>query len=87
MHNKLNFWKKEQQNNTNKRASADALFSRNGGNQFRLNGREVAGVAMDKLLLLVVLASICLFVLYPLLCIARRSFLAEDGGWTFAFYQ
>lgn len=84
MQNKLNFFKKEQPKSTNKRASKDALFSRNAINT--LSGREIAGIAMDKLLLLVVLVSICLFVLYPLLCIARRSMLAEDGGWTLSFY-
>ena len=84
MQNKLNFFKKEQPKSTNKRASKDALFSRNAINT--LSRREIVGIAMDKLLLLVVLASICLFVLYPLLCIARRSMLAEDGGWTLGFY-
>ena len=79
MQNKLNFFKKGQSNNI-KRTSKDVLFRHN------LGIREIAGIAVDKLLLLVILASVCLFVLYPLLCIARRSTLAEDGGWTLSFY-
>lgn len=79
MQNKLNFFKKEQSNNI-KRTSKDVLFRHN------LGIREISGIAVDKLLLLVILASVCLFVLYPLLCIARRSTLAEDGGWTLSFY-
>ena len=64
MQNKLNFFKREQLNNKDKRASKDALFHRNGHG---LSLRDIGGIAADKLLLLVILASICLFVLYPLL--------------------
>lgn len=87
MQNKLNFFKKEQPDTEKKRASSDALFSDyKGSGVIRLQGRDVLGIAADKLLLLVILGSVCLFVLYPLLSIALRSFRADDGGFTFAHY-
>ena len=49
-----------------KRASADALF-------------RVGGWAADKLLLAVLLGAVCLFVLYPILCIFLRSFQGGAG--------
>ena len=49
-----------------KRASADALF-------------RVGGWAADMLLLAVLLGAVCLFVLYPILCIFLRSFQGGAG--------
>lgn len=48
-----------------KRASRDALF-------------RACGYGLDKLLLLALLGSVCLFVFYPMLCILLRSF--QGGG-------
>ena len=56
-----------------KRASGDALF-------------RVAGLLADKLLLAALLGSICLFVLWPMACIALRSFRDAGGGFTLAHY-
>ena len=56
-----------------KRASKDALF-------------RICGYGADKLLLAVLLGSICLFVLYPILCIFLRSFQGEQGM-TLAAYE
>lgn len=49
-----------------KRASQDALF-------------RIFGNAADKLIIFVLLGSICLFVLYPILGIFYQSFLGEEG--------
>lgn len=46
-----------------KRASADALFSH----------------TADRLLLLLLLGSVCLFILYPMICIFLRSLRGENG--------
>lgn len=56
-----------------KRASYDALFS-------------AVSTAADKLLLVVLLGSICLFVLWPMVCIAHRSLQDGSGGITFDRY-
>ncbi len=56
-----------------KRASQDALFS-------------AVSTAADKLLLITLLGSICLFVLWPMLCIALRSLQDGDGGITLRRY-
>lgn len=56
-----------------KRASQDALFS-------------AVSTAADKLLLAVILGSICLFVLWPMLCIALRSLQDGTGGLTLSRY-
>lgn len=42
--------------------------------------------AADRLLLWGIIALVCLFVLYPLLCIALRSFRGEGGSLTLAHY-
>lgn len=55
-----------------KRASHDALFPA---------VRQLA----DQLILLALLASICLFILYPMVCILWRS-LQDGGGVSFAMY-
>ena len=49
-----------------KRASHDALF-------------RILGNTADKLIIFVLLASICLFVLYPIVCIFRQSVIGEQG--------
>ena len=59
--------------NNEKRASVDALFS------------AVSAIA-DKLLLAMILGSVCLFILWPMLCIALRSFRDGDGGFTLQRY-
>ena len=56
-----------------KGASQDALF-------------RVFAVGADRLVLLVLLGSVCLFVLFPILCIFLRSFQGE-AGWSLAAYQ
>ena len=56
-----------------KRASQDALFS-------------AVSTAADKLLLIALLGSICLFVLWPMLCIAFRSLQDGNGGLTIDRY-
>lgn len=56
-----------------KGASADALF-------------RVGGWAADKLLLTFLLGSVCLFVLWPMACIALRSLQDGAGGFTLAQY-
>lgn len=50
-----------------RRASKDALF-------------RVGGLVADKALLLFLLGSVCLFVLWPMLCIALRSLQDGDGN-------
>ncbi len=94
MQNKLNFLKKGQQNSNDERASADALFSDSrkkaatygNGPIHKLTGREAGGIALDKLLLFVIIGSVCLFVVYPLLCIALRSFQGDEGSFTLTHY-
>ena len=49
-----------------KRASKDALF-------------RICGKGVDKLLLVGLLGSVCLFVLYPILCILMRSLRGGEG--------
>lgn len=49
-----------------KRASKDALF-------------RICGQGADKLLLLGLLGSVCLFVLYPMVCILLRSLQGDEG--------
>lgn len=56
-----------------KRASQDALFS-------------AVSTAADKLLLIALLGSICLFVLWPMICIAFRSLQDGNGGLTIERY-
>lgn len=56
-----------------KRVSSDTLF-------------RVGGWAADKLLICVLLGSVCLFILYPVVCIFLRSFRSGDGGFTAAMY-
>ncbi len=56
------------------RASQDALF------------RSVSALA-DKLLLFTILGSICLFILWPMLCIALRSLQDGSGGLTLQVYE
>lgn len=56
----------------NKGASSDAPF-------------HFISECADKLILLVLLAGICLFILYPMVCIVLRSFEGE-GGFTAAAY-
>ncbi len=68
------------------RASSDALFFGKRSFSGPFSGRELAGYAVDRLLLAVILGSVCLFVLYPLLCIAFRSFNGKDGTFTLANY-
>lgn len=55
-----------------KRASPDALFSH-------------FSTAADRLLLLCLLGAVCLFILYPMVCIFFRSLRGEDGL-TFRYY-
>ena len=55
------------------RASKDALF-------------RIGGWAADKLLLILLLGAVCLFVLYPMVCIFLRSFQGE-GGFSLAAYE
>ena len=57
---------KSNSNRIEKRASHDALF-------------RVFGNGADKLIILVLLGSICLFVLYPILCIFWQSFVGDEG--------
>lgn len=57
-----------------KRASTDALF-------------RVGGIAADKLLLIFLLGSVCLFVLYPMACIALRSLGDGAGSLTLGQYS
>lgn len=57
-----------------KRASGDALF------------RALSALA-EKLLLAVLLGSICLFILWPMICIALRSFQDGQGAFTLSQYQ
>ena len=56
-----------------RRASADALFS-------------AAREWTDRLLLALLLLSICLFILYPMVCIFVRSLAGEGGGLTLELY-
>ena len=60
-------------NRTNKGASKDALF-------------RLLGEGADKLIIAVLLGSICLFVLYPILRIFGQSFLV-DGGLNFEAFS
>lgn len=53
-------------NRIEKGASGDALF-------------RIFGNAADKLIIAVLLGSICLFVLYPIICIFWQSFVGETG--------
>lgn len=55
-----------------KGASKDALF-------------RLLGDGLDKLIIAVLLLSICLFVLYPIVCIFWQSFV-DDDGLSFAYY-
>ena len=57
---------KSNPNRIEKRASHDALF-------------RILGDAADKLIIFVLLVCICLFVLYPILCIFRQSVIGKDG--------
>lgn len=56
-----------------KRASRGALF-------------RVLSKASDRLLIAVLLAAVCLFVLYPMLCLFLRSLQSSGGGWGFSQY-
>jgi len=47
---------------------------------------SLAGSVADQLLLAVLFGSICLFVLWPLLCLALRSFSDGAGGFTLSRY-
>lgn len=53
-------------NRTKNRASQDALF-------------RFLGNTADKLIILILLGSICLFVLYPVICIFQQSFTSGSG--------
>lgn len=57
-----------------KRASEDALFRH-------------AGRLADRLLLVLLLGSVCLFVLWPMVCITLRSFRDSSGGFTLEQYR
>ena len=59
---------------TNKRACNNALF--------RI--KERAG---DTVVLCILLGGVLLFILWPMLCIALRSFRAADGGFTLEAYS
>lgn len=59
---------------TNKRACNNALF--------RIKER-----AEDTVVLGVLLGGVLLFILWPMLCIALRSFRAADGGFTLEAYD
>ena len=59
---------------TNKRACNNALF----------RVKERAG---DTVVLCILLGGVLLFILWPMLCIALRSFRAADGGFTLEAYS
>ena len=61
-------------NNYRKGASFDAPF-------------RAASLLADRALLAVLLGSICVFVLWPMVCIALRSFQDSGGGFTLDQYR
>lgn len=78
--------------NTRERASLrDALFgvpNRSGGagpREPRKGALTVSGI-LDKVILLLLLGSVCLFVLWPMACILLRSLGDGEGGFTLAAY-
>ena len=62
------------QKNTGKRTSHDVLFS-------------LCENAADRLILLLLLSGVLLFILWPIACIALRSFRGADGGVSFAMFD
>ena len=77
---------------TPKRASLrDALFgvpafSGGEGRERKQPGMVTVNGVLDKVILLLLLGSICLFVLWPMLCILLRSLGDGEGGLTLAAY-